>query len=306
MTARFEAYSLGATLYMPIIHPKVPAFLSGQAPCPASSVVLCLEDALAEYDVARGLATLRALPSGDGPVPGLRVFVRPRSLNMARDLAGYDNIHRFEGFVAPKVRPETAADWLELAQAIGLRIMPTLESAEFFDPMRIGAVRDAFNAYDSQLISAIRLGGNDLLGALALRRERGSTSWEGPLGWVLSMAASMLVSAGYPVAAPVFDIIEDIETLKREVRRDVAAGFVSKTAIHPSQVPHIEAAMRVTPADLEQANAILCAEARAVFRMGDVMCEPSTHRGWAERTLARARIFGIQGDPEMRDAAPQD
>ncbi|MCA9774036.1 MAG: HpcH/HpaI aldolase/citrate lyase family protein, partial [Myxococcales bacterium] len=69
-------------------------------------------------------------------------------------------------------------------------------------------------------------------------------------------------------------------------------GFISKTAIHPAQVPIIEGAMRVSGEEEEAARAILNQEARAVFQIGGVMCEPATHAGWARRVLARAEIFG--------------
>lgn len=288
----FDAYSLGATLYMPVIHPKVPDILSGKDTCPSSSIVLCLEDALSEGDVERGISTLKDVLKNVRHRDSLKVFVRPRSLEMAHRLAGFRNISAVEGFVAPKVRPENAADWMDVVQSAGLRVMPTLETSDFFDPARIAAVRDVFNTFDHRSISAIRLGGNDLLGALGLRRQRGVTSWEGPLAYVLSMCSSMFISAGYPVAAPVFDIIDDLETLQREVKRDIAAGFISKTAIHPAQVLVIETAMRVTREENCQANAILEKDARAVFQIGGVMCEPSTHYNWARRIEARNKIFG--------------
>lgn len=289
----FSSYAIGATLYMPIIHHRVPEYLRGEAAFPSSSVVLCLEDALAENDVARGIATLKNLLKQSPIVGGARVFIRPRSLEMGMQLAECAGIEKIAGFVAPKIVPETAAAWMALARDADLRIMPTVESAQFFDPGRITALREAFDDHDRRRIAAIRLGGNDLLGAMALRRQRGITSWEGPLAWILAMASSMLISAGYPVAAPVFDIITDIETLKREVTQDVAAGFVSKTAIHPAQVGHILEAFRVTAADFEQATAIANNTAGAVFQIGGVMCEPATHSAWAQRILARTKVFGV-------------
>ena len=292
MRNSFANYALGATLYMPIVHPKVEDFLFGRAPTPASSIVLCLEDALADYDVQSGVEKVRSLCQAGPFLCDAPIYIRPRSREMAQTLAGFRNIRKFDGFVAPKVMPDTVAFWLDIARGPGLSVMPTLESAVYFDPTQVAAARDALLRHDRGQISAIRLGGNDLMGALALRRQPGVTLWEGPLGWVLSMMSSMFVSAGYPVAAPVFDIIDDMATLKREVDRDVAAGFVSKTAIHPSQVPVIEDAFRVPAEDLERARAVLDPGAKAVFQMGGAMCEPSTHRAWAERTLARARAFG--------------
>jgi len=295
----FSSYALGATLYMPVIHHRVEKFMHGTEAFPSTSIVLCLEDALAQDDVARGLSGLRTLLQTCPAVTGAQVFVRPRNLTMAMHLADLAGIEKIEGFVAPKIDPDTAPAWLDLAQAANLRIMPTIETAEFFDPGRIAALRAVLDDYERHRIAAIRLGGNDLLAAMALRRQAGITSWEGPLAFVLSMASSMLISAGYPVAAPVFDIISDINTLRREVVQDVAAGFVSKTAIHPSQVSHILDAFRIAPAEMEKALAIAQEGASAVFRIDGTMCEPATHLAWARRILARNEIFGLRDEAPM-------
>ncbi|WP_280547509.1 HpcH/HpaI aldolase/citrate lyase family protein [Halomonas sp. 11-S5] len=301
---RFDAYSLGATLYMPVLHPKVANILNGCVPAPASSIVLCLEDALAERDVPDGLSRLVRLISDLPNRLPVRAFLRPRDMNMGRDLCARAAGTAIEGIVAPKVMPETLPDWLEMTRDANLSVMPTLESASFFDPGRICAIRDILDDHpnDASRIAAIRLGGNDLLSALALRRARGVTSWEGPLGWILSMASSILISAGYPVAAPVYDVIDDLETLRREVDRDVAAGFISKTVIHPAQTPVINEAFRVSSEDIEQARAALDSQARAVFQFGGVMCEPATHRAWAERTMAREEIFGVSEEESPRES----
>jgi citrate lyase beta subunit len=299
----FSSYALGATLYIPVVHHRVPDYLSGMEDFPSPSVVLCLEDALAEGDVARGVATLKNLLKHSPVNSKTLIFVRPRSLEMALQLAEFSGIEKIEGFVAPKFIPETAAIWLELAAAANLRIMPTIESAQFFDPGRITALREVLDDHDKSRIAAIRLGGNDLLSAMALRRHEGITSWEGPLAWILSMASSMLISSGYSVAAPVFDIITDLDTLNREVKQDVAAGFISKTAIHPAQVTHILAAFRVKDVEVKQARAILDDNASAVFQIGGMMCEPSTHMAWAHRILARSKYFGIDGQSPLAASA---
>lgn len=294
MNPHLAAYEIGATLYMPVLHQRVREIVLGAAAPPASSIVLCLEDALHESDVERGVTTLMGLLAAAPARPAARprLFIRPRSFDMAARLRSVPGIGRIDGFVAPKIRVETLPDWISLLSGSDLRLMPTIETGEFFDPARLVAFRDLILGSGPDRIAAVRLGGNDLLGTMGLRRQRGVTAYEGPLGWFLSMAGSILTSAGVPVAAPVFDIIDDLETLKREVERDVAMGFISKTAIHPAQVPIIEGAMRVSGEEEEAARAILNQEARAVFQIGGVMCEPATHAGWARRVLARAEIFG--------------
>jgi citrate lyase beta subunit len=296
MMERFEAYTLGATLYMPVLHPRVVDILHGRMPAPSLSVVLCLEDALAETDVSDGLSRLdQILQELPDELP-VRAFLRPRNFEMAREICAQASGTAIDGIVAPKILPDALPGWLEAAREAQLTVMPTLESATFFDPAKIVAIRDVLDAHreDAGRLAAIRLGGNDLLSSMGLRRTRGMTAWDGPLAWVLSMASSILTSAGHPVAAPVFDIIDDLETLQREVAKDVAAGFISKTIIHPAQAGIVEGAFQVSPEELDQARAILDAQARAVFQLGGVMCEPATHTAWAERTITRARIFGTK------------
>jgi citrate lyase beta subunit len=293
--SRFEAYSLGATLYMPVLHPRVADILHGRVSPPAGSIVLCLEDALAQADVLDGLSRLERLIDELPETLPVRAFLRPRNRGMARNLCARASGTAIDGIVAPKVMPDTLPEWLAMARETGLSVMPTLESATFFDPGQIIAIRDVLDdhASDEGRIAAIRIGGNDLLSSMGLRRTRGITSWDGPLAWILSMVSSILISAGHPVAAPVFDVIDDLETLRREAERDVAAGFVSKTIIHPAQAPVVAEAFRVSADDLESARAILDARAKAVFQVGGVMCEPATHAAWAERTVSRARFFGM-------------
>lgn len=299
----FAAYGLGATLYMPVIHPNVPDILSGRSPPPASSIVLCLEDALHEQDVERGVRTLTGLLTDRIRDTDARpyVFIRPRSYDMACRLRAIRGIDRVDGFVIPKARPETIPDWVSLLNGTRLRLMPTLETPDLFEPGRLVQFRDLLLVAGPDRIAAVRIGGNDLLCSMALRRVRGVTAYEGPLAWFLAMASGLLIPSGLPVAAPVFDIIEDLETLRREVERDVQMGFISKTAIHPVQVPVIEGALAVPADELAAAEAILDHDARAVFQIGGVMCEPATHAAWARRTFARADRFG-SASPPIRSA----
>ena len=45
---------------------------------------------------------------------------------------------------------------------------------------------------------------------------------------------------------------------------------------------------------LEMAERILEGSAPAVFRLHDAMCEPATHRRWAEQLCERARLYGVR------------
>lgn len=302
-----KAQGLGATLYMPAINPHARRVFGGEDLYGAGSVVICLEDALHENDVERGLAGLRTMlldrkAAGTHAAQRTMVFIRPRNLAMAHVIAEMDGIETVAGLIVPKMSVINGPGWFELACDHRLTLMPTFETSEYFDP---GYVAEAVRMLDAQsrgMALAIRLGGNDLLNAMSLRRTPGIISHEGPLGFVLGMMGSQLMAAGYAVAAPVFDIIHDTETLEREVCMDIIRGFVGKTAIHPCQIKIIHDALRVSPDDLEMANAILDSKAEAVFQIRGVMCEPATHMGWARRIQARASRWGAVGVGSAHDA----
>ncbi|MBW3243644.1 HpcH/HpaI aldolase/citrate lyase family protein [Epibacterium sp. DP7N7-1] len=305
-----RASGLGATLYMPAINPHAKRVFSGEDLHGAGSVVICLEDALHENDIERGLAGLKAslkLRKELGDLPQrTMVFIRPRNIGMAHLITEMEGFETVTGLIVPKMSLANGPGWLGLAKDRNTLVMPTLETAEYFDSGYTAAVGDMFTSEGADRIMAVRLGGNDLLNVLGLRRVPGVTAQEGPLGYVLSMMSSQLMARGLPVAAPVYDVIHDHETLAREVGMDVARGFIGKTAIHPCQVPIIHQALKVSRDAVEMAQAILDDRAGAVFQIRGVMCEPATHRGWARRTMARARTWGVVDEVTALQASKED
>lgn len=298
-------YELGATLYMPILKPDALDYIAGTKYPKLRSMVLCLEDALLEKDVLEGMHILEKtllrigqikLDSAETRFP--LVFVRPRHLDMARRIAGMAGIHNIDGFVAPKVTAGAYAKWVEAVRHTDLYIMPTLETEEVFDHCAMKDLRDEFLANTPERILALRVGGNDLLSCLGLRRAGNVSLYEGPLLYAISMLTSIMRSKGFDLTAPVFENIDDSGSeaaLAREVTQDVSFGFVGKTVIHPSQVEIVQNAFKVTPTDYEAASKILAADAAAVFKFGGSMCESATHRNWAKRILSRAKVYGLAG-----------
>ncbi|MCK2055276.1 HpcH/HpaI aldolase/citrate lyase family protein [Methylobacterium sp. 37f] len=306
-------YALGATLYMPITHPSAVDVVFGRKLQGLRSVVLCLEDALADVDVPEGLARLSKLlvdlrASKRDYIATPLVFVRPRNLEMAASLTGMPAIDAVDGLVCPKVRPGQVRAWAETVSGTKLRLMPTLETREILDPLAVRDLRDELTAEANSRILALRVGGNDLLACLGLRRSRGRTVYDGPLRDVLANLVNLMVPAGFRLTAPVNEIIDDDEALKREVAEDVAWGFVGKTAIHPSQMPIIHAAFAVRDQDLDAAQLILAPCAPAVFRHDGAMCEPATHRAWATSIIERSRYHGLRppeaSTPDTKGTAP--
>jgi citrate lyase beta subunit len=208
-----------------------------------------------------------------------------------------DGIERIQGFVLPKMGPRTLSDWLRVwDDRHNHWLMPILETVETFDRRQMEILRDRLE--DSGLrdrVLCLRIGGNDLLNLLGLRRARGATVYDTPLRGVIADLVCIFHPAGYRLSAPVFERLDTPEVLAREVEADLQHGLVGKTAIHPTQIPVIEHLYQVSREDYDLASAVLHPDAAAVFKLHGTFCEPTTHRRWAAGVLERARVFGVVG-----------
>ncbi|WP_073980802.1 HpcH/HpaI aldolase/citrate lyase family protein, partial [Erythrobacter donghaensis] len=203
---------------------------------------------------------------------------------------------RLAGFVLPKITTANLAEWLARLDSPGHGIMPTIESAEAFDRAAMVRMARAL-APLGERVHAVRIGGNDILNQLGVRRSRERTAYDTPLGLAIATMASVFLPEGLALSAPVFEHYALTDTLREEVARDVEHGLLTKTAIHPSQVPIIHDVLRPAPAEVEEARAILAAEARAVFGHGGSMLEPTTHARWAQGVLDRAQVHAPRAAP---------
>lgn len=300
MTPPPMADALGATLYMPCTRADLAEALFGARRVPGlRSAVLCLEDAVLEREVPMALAHLaqflRLLAAREaGPADPL-LFVRPRSATMLEHVLCMPGVERLAGFVIPKAHAESMPAYLAAPLLDQHRLMPTLETREVFDPHEMRRLRDQLLAVPDRIL-ALRIGGNDLLQSMGLRRAVGRTAYEGPLGTVIASLVAGFAPWGFALSAPVLEQFGDTALLREEVARDIEHGLLTKTAIHPDQVAVIQAALAVPSDQVEAAQLMLAEDSPAVFARDGVMCEPATHRGWAARLLRRAESFGI-ADP---------
>lgn len=291
-----SAMRLGASLYVPATRPDLMAIANGHKLAELRSVIFCTEDAVHEQDLEQALAHLAALLPELEPGRMLR-FIRPRGPAVLRRLLRLDGIERIQGFVLPKFGPHTLGDWLRVwDDSKGHYLLPILETVETFDHRKMEVMRDRLEDYALQdHILCLRIGGNDLLNLLGIRRSRGATVYDTPLRGTIADLVRIFHPAGYHLSAPVFDYLDTPEVLAREVEADLQHGLVGKTAIHPTQIPVIESCYRVPREDYETATAVLASNAAAVFKSHDSFCEPATHRRWAAGVLERARVFGVAG-----------
>lgn len=188
---RVLAMGLGATLYSPGTRPALAADITRSAASGVLSTVLCLEDAIADHDVATGqqnvIDQLRRYAVTEPAAP--MVFVRVRSPEqiapIIEGLGEYRSI--LTGFVIPKFTGTRGASFMDTIEKVSdssehpLLVMPVIESPEIiFSESRMTAlleVRDLLDSHRNRVL-AVRLGATDLSSVYGLRRARDLTIYD--------------------------------------------------------------------------------------------------------------------------------
>ncbi len=288
-----NVHNLGASLYVPTTHRSLLSIANGTKYSNLRSVIFCTEDSLAEEELQEGLRNLYHVLDEMGPCRTHR-FVRPRNAGVLQRILEMPGVEKLDGFVLPKFTRRTMPDYFTLLRNTSFKILPTLETADVFDDQQMRQLRDSLMDSDwAQSVLAMRIGGNDLLATLGMRRPRGRTLYETPIGAVISSLVRIFKPVGIQLTAPVFEYLDDLNVLEEEIRSDMAYGLVGKTAIHPSQIDFIEKFYRVNSDDLAVANRLLRPNGTGVFKMNGAMCEPATHAPWAHQIIQRASIYGL-------------
>ncbi|MGL1829790.1 UNVERIFIED_CONTAM: citrate lyase beta chain [Acinetobacter sp. HSTU-ASm16] len=290
-----SALSLGATLYIPATRSDLWPIVTGEKYPELRSLVICLEDAITEQDVELAKQNLKQLlqklqqQQRHEQYP--KIFIRPRHIAMAADLAEWREITALDGMVLPKFGLANFKQWLDVLPAT-LHYMPTLETADSFDMEQMKELRQALSEFHKVLV--LRIGGNDLLNCLALRRPSDVTLYQTPIGTLIANLAGQFLPYGFALSAPVCEHFSQVKLLQDELYLDLQYGLSGKTVIHPAQISIVHQAYQVNEIELKQAQDILQDGCKAVFACHGSMLEPATHRRWAERILERAKVFGLK------------
>jgi citrate lyase beta subunit len=296
---------LGASLYVPATHKDLQSIAQGELLGEVRSLIFCTEDAVADSELSYALFNLSLVLQHMGPRANTDRFVRVRNPEILRRVLEMPGVEKLSGFVLPKATRHNFDAYFRQVRKTHFQLMPTLETAEVFDETEMKLFRQCLEQPGvREHILALRIGGNDLLALLGIRRPRSMTIYCTPIGTVISRLATTFLPYGFALTAPVFEHLDNPGLLALEVQEDLAHGLVGKTAIHPSQVALIEQHYRVNHNDVEAALRIMSPESPAVFKMHDSMCEVATHRAWAHGVVEQARIFGIhQADSAANGSA---
>lgn len=289
----FSPWCLGASLYMPAHRRDLMDCANGEKLQFLRSMIFCTEDAVSHAEVNGSLRHLGLCLQGFKDTPYKFRFIRARNPEILSRLLELPDIEKIDGFVLPKFSQTNFHAYFDQLQGTSFKVMPTLETKDVFDVGAMRELRQALAQDDTfARILMLRIGGNDLMNILGIRRPRNMTLYETPLGHVIAQLITVFKPYGFSLAAPVFEYLEDSSTLQKEIRLDLAHGLVGKTAIHPNQVPVIEAMYGVDSEDYEMALALNQSSSPAVFRMHNAMCEVETHKQWGRDIMDRRQCYG--------------
>lgn len=230
--------ALGATLYLPADRPALTADLAKQAGAGVTSMVVCLEDSIAderlteaEENLVTALRTLHA----DGPQELPLLFVRVR--NVAQLLTLVPRLGPactlLDGFVLPKFTASIGTEYLHaLDEADRLAgksflAMPVLESgAVLYAETRVDELArlHALLQRDRRRILAVRLGATDLCALFGLRRSPDLSIYDvkvvsGLIADVVNIL-SRADGTGFTVTGPVWEYFGGAERIFRTQLRE--------------------------------------------------------------------------------------
>lgn len=228
------ATALGATLYCPATRATLARDIARRSAEGVVSFVVCLEDAVADGELAaaetNAIAQLRALADNSDVRP--MVFVRVRDVGQIRMVVdGLETgLDVLSGFVLPKFDEESVA-LLDAVVAAGDRLgrrlyaMPVLESPELiFAETRVAALLAARQLLDKyrETVLAVRVGATDFSAAYGLRRSRDVTVYDvRVLADVIGDIVNVFARAhdGFVVTGPVWEYFSRSERiLKPQLR----------------------------------------------------------------------------------------
>ena len=251
----------------------------------ADAIIFDLEDSVAPAmkPVARDVLKSLLKRSG-GPQWWIRVNpLASAYLREDLELLGIADIH---GIVLPKA--ESGADVIQLAHRTGsipIHAIVTETAASLFGLL---SYRDPRSP-----LAAMSWGAEDLsaaLGASSKYDASGDLSFTYKLARTLCLAGA--VAAGVQPVDGVFADFRDEDGLRAEAEAARREGFTGKLAIHPAQVPVINAGFTPSGEDVRDAEEIVAAfEAHpdaGVLSVGGKMVD-RPHLVQARRVLERAR-----------------
>jgi citrate lyase subunit beta/citryl-CoA lyase len=251
----------------------------------ADAIIFDLEDSVAPTMKVAARELIKKLPKRSGG-PQWWIRINPLGSEFHKDDLDLLSVADIHGIVLPKA--ESGADITQLAHRTGnipVHAIVTETAASLFGLL-------SYRQPNSPLV-AMSWGAEDLsaaLGASSKYDENGELSFTYKLARSLCLAGA--VAAGVQPVEGVFADIRDEDGLRAESEAAAREGFTGKLAIHPAQLPVINAAFSPSVEEVSKAEEIVAAfeahpNAGVLSVAGRMVDRP--HLVQARRVLERAR-----------------
>jgi citrate lyase beta subunit len=240
------AYALGATLYMPATRENIHQELLLKKHDGLASMVICLEDSIADHEVDKAekqlVAELNHLADALGKgylsqdeLP--LIFVRIRSLDQLEHIAeaAGEALKVLTGIVIPKFEPVAGKKILKFINQLNttgdlLYAMPILETKRIIEKetrldelLAIKAVVDEFR----ELILNVRIGATDFSGLYGIRRNADTTVYDiGVIRDCISDIVNVFLrfDSPYVVSGPVWEYFSSTQRILKPQLRQTPFG----------------------------------------------------------------------------------
>ncbi|MBU1657660.1 HpcH/HpaI aldolase/citrate lyase family protein [bacterium] len=283
---------LGATLFVPGTHKDLEAILSGKKYKNLKSVVIDTEDGIHQEQLPHAMEQItEILPRFEKSK--LLVFIRPRNVEILKELLACGSIEKMDGFVLAKLSLSNVCEYFEALRDTQYCMMPSIEGEELFNPVKLFELRDILLQHKER-IPLVRFGLEDMLRVLGMRRDCERSLFDiCATSYVLGNFIATFKSAGFAVSGGVYPCFKDEKGFLKEVQRDLQEGLFSKTIIHPAQIDLTHEVYKVTQKELAHARQI-CKSKESVFAQDGKMAEVVTMLPHAKEILNRAENYGIK------------
>lgn len=219
----------------------------------ADALILDLEDSVSAANKTRARDAIAARLASDRGGAALFVRVNPEDSDYhISDLAALE-VHHPDGIVLPKTENASAVARLA-ARLPGVPVLPiaTETPGAIFTLGGYGAV--------AAHLAGLTWGAEDLpaaIGAITARHPDGS--YTPPIEMARSLTLFGAHAAGVAAIETVYPAFKDLEGLAAYAARGRRDGFCGMMAIHPTQVPVINAAFTPDQTELDMARRIVAA-----------------------------------------------
>lgn len=291
MMANIHYTELGATLFVPATHKNIVQIISGDKYPNLKSVVIDTEDGIEDHLLIDALAIVKELVLRYKKNK-LLVFIRPKNVEILKEILTYENIDAVDGFVLPKFSLSNADEYLDALQNTKHYIMPSIEGRELFSSDALIELKDKLDARREKVL-LVRFGLEDMLRQLSMKRECNDSIFDFAVSAsVVGNFLAIFKSAGYAVSGGVYPCFSNKDGFIRDVKRDLKEGLFTKTIIHPSQIDLLHELYRVSQKESDYATKILENEKR-IINLNGSMGEGKTMSPYAKLIIQRIKVYGL-------------